>query len=191
MLFEAMIVLIKGLVMILLLMGAAAYMTFLESVVWLVCSCASGPIGWVPWDCFSRSPMGSNCSPKNVFNRPMWRHLPIGLLRVISLFLALAAFVLIPIGGTVICGVIRWILRIADVNAGILFLLAFSSLAVYGIVLAGWSSNDRYSLIGGLRGTAQMISYEIPMGISLVDSRSFSRNAELNRNCRRPARATG
>ena len=53
-------------------------------------------------------------------------------------------------------------------NAGILFLLAFSSLAVYGVVLAGWSSNNRYSLLGGLRGTAQMISYEIPMGLALL-----------------------
>ncbi len=51
---------------------------------------------------------------------------------------------------------------------GLFFLLAFSSLAVYGVVLAGWSSNNRYSLLGGLRGTAQMISYEIPMGLSLL-----------------------
>jgi NADH-quinone oxidoreductase subunit H len=86
----------------------------------------------------------------------------------ISVFLALFVFVLIPFGGTVQIWGHEVSLRIADVNAGIIFLLAFSSLAVYGIVLAGWSSNNRYSLLGGLRGTAQLISYEVPMGLSLL-----------------------
>src|SRR4029079_12876543 len=86
----------------------------------------------------------------------------------ISMFTALTAFVLIPIGGTVELWGHKIDLRIADVNAGIVFLLAFSSLSVYGVVLAGWASNNRYSLLGGLRGTAQMISYEIPMGLSLL-----------------------
>ena len=75
---------------------------------------------------------------------------------------------MIPFGGTVHLWGHEVSLRIADVNAGIVFLLAFSSLAVYGVVLAGWASNNRYSLLGGLRGTAQMISYEIPMGIALL-----------------------
>ena len=58
--------------------------------------------------------------------------------------------------------------RISHIDVGVLFLLAIGSLAVYGVVLSGWSSNNRYSLLGGLRGTAQMISYEIPMGIALL-----------------------
>lgn len=86
----------------------------------------------------------------------------------ISVFVALFIFVLIPIGGTVTIWGHQVDLRIADVNAGILLLFAFSSLAVYGVVLAGWSSNNRYSLLGGLRGTAQMISYEIPMGLAIL-----------------------
>ena len=86
----------------------------------------------------------------------------------ISVFTALFAFVLIPIGSTINIGGHPVNLWIANVNAGIVLLLAFSSLAVYGVVLAGWSSNNRYSLLGGLRGTAQMISYEVPMGISLL-----------------------
>jgi NADH-quinone oxidoreductase subunit H len=75
---------------------------------------------------------------------------------------------LIPFGDTIEIGGRTIHLRIADLNAGILFVLAFSSLAVYGIVLAGWASNNRYSLLGGLRGTAQLISYEVPMGISIL-----------------------
>src|SRR5690606_36514572 len=80
----------------------------------------------------------------------------------ISLMTALFVFVLIPFGGTVEIFGKQISLQIADINGGILFLLAFTSLAVYGVVLAGYSSNNRYSLLGGLRGTAQMISYEIP-----------------------------
>ncbi len=57
---------------------------------------------------------------------------------------------------------------IGDVNIGLLYILAISSLQVYGVVLAGWSSNNKYSLLGGLRGSAQLISYELSMGLSLM-----------------------
>jgi NADH-quinone oxidoreductase subunit H len=57
---------------------------------------------------------------------------------------------------------------IADVNVGILFVFAFASLSVYGIVLAGWSSNSKYPFLGGIRSSAQMISYEISMGLSVI-----------------------
>jgi NADH-quinone oxidoreductase subunit H len=57
---------------------------------------------------------------------------------------------------------------IADLNIGVLFLLAMSSLGVYSVVLAGWSSNNKYSLLGGVRAAAQMMSYEVFMGLSLL-----------------------
>lgn len=60
------------------------------------------------------------------------------------------------------------ILTIANVNIGVLYVLAIGSIAVYGVTLAGWSSNNKYSLLGGLRASAQMISYELAMGISVV-----------------------
>ena len=57
---------------------------------------------------------------------------------------------------------------IADLDIGVLFLLAFSSLSVYSVVLAGWASNNKYSLLGGIRASAQMLSYEVFMGLSLL-----------------------
>ncbi len=62
---------------------------------------------------------------------------------------------------------------VADVPIGVLFLLAFSSLGVYGIVIAGWASSNKYALLGGLRAGAQMISYEIALGLSLLMSVFF------------------
>ena len=57
---------------------------------------------------------------------------------------------------------------VADLPIGFLFILAITSLGVYGIVLAGWASNNKYALLGGLRSSAQMVSYEIAMGMSLI-----------------------
>ena len=69
---------------------------------------------------------------------------------------------------------------IADLPVGFLFILAISSLGVYGIVLAGWSSNNKYSLLGGLRASAQLISYEIAMGMSAVAVLVLAGNITLN-----------
>lgn len=57
---------------------------------------------------------------------------------------------------------------VADVNVGLLYILAIGSLGTYGVILAGWSSNNKYSLLGGLRTSAQMLSYELPMGVALL-----------------------
>ena len=87
---------------------------------------------------------------------------------MISIGVALSAFAVIPIGSSLeIFG--RTIkLQIADVNIGILYVLALTSMGVYGITLAGWSSNNKYSLLGGLRSSAQLISYELSMGLSII-----------------------
>ncbi len=87
---------------------------------------------------------------------------------VLSTIVALSAFAVVPIGNAWIAGKSSvWDPWIADINVGILWILAISSLAVYGIVLGGWSSGNRYSLLGSLRSAAQMVSYETSLGLAL------------------------
>jgi len=90
---------------------------------------------------------------------------------VISATCAFAAFAVVPFGGeTTLFGLLPegMRLQVADVNVAALVIFAIASMSVYGIVLAGWSSNSKYSLIGGLRSSAQMISYELSYGMALV-----------------------
>lgn len=161
-------VLIKGLVVILVLFGAAAYMTFCERIVLARMQQRYGPNRVGPLGLLQPIADGIKLLCKENFQPATAQPFVYWLAPAISLFLALFAFSLIPIGGSVTIWGKTVNLSIADINAGIVFLLALSSLAVYGVVLAGWSSNSRYSLLGGLRGTAQMISYEIPMGLSIL-----------------------
>lgn len=87
---------------------------------------------------------------------------------MISLFVALTTIAVVPFGNTINLFGREIRLQIADVNIGILYILALTSLGVYGITLSGWSSNNKYSLFGGLRSSAQMISYELSMGLSII-----------------------
>lgn len=86
----------------------------------------------------------------------------------ISLVVALSTFAVVPFGDKIELFGREIKLQIADVNIGILYILALLSLGVYGISLSGWSSNNKYSLLGGLRASAQMISYELAMGVSVL-----------------------
>ncbi|MDP7255334.1 MAG: NADH-quinone oxidoreductase subunit H, partial [Planctomycetota bacterium] len=71
-------------------------------------------------------------------------------------------------------------LQVADINIGILYILALTSVGVYGIVLAGWSSNSKYPLLGGLRSSAQLISYELAMGLAIVSIILLAGSLRLN-----------
>lgn len=89
---------------------------------------------------------------------------------VISLGVAFSVYAVIPFADPFVLGdkIVYFGITGPDVNVGILFILALTSVGVYGITFAGWSSNNKYSLLGGLRSSAQMISYELSMGLSLV-----------------------
>lgn len=78
---------------------------------------------------------------------------------MLTFFLALSAWAVIPFDAGAV---------LANVNVGILYLFAISSLGVYGIIVAGWSSNSKYSFLGGLRSAAQMVSYEVSIGLVII-----------------------
>jgi NADH-quinone oxidoreductase subunit H len=86
----------------------------------------------------------------------------------LSMIPALLTFMVIPFGDVLVLGKYEIPLQVADLNVGVLFIFAIASLGVYGIVLGGWSPDNKYSILGGLRSSAQMISYEISMGLSII-----------------------
>jgi NADH-quinone oxidoreductase subunit H len=83
---------------------------------------------------------------------------------VIAMSVALCTWIVIPFGDTFL----GYQLKVSDVDGGLLFVLALTGLGVYGVMLAGWASNNKFSLLGGLRASAQMVSYELAMGLSAV-----------------------
>jgi NADH-quinone oxidoreductase subunit H len=87
---------------------------------------------------------------------------------VIAVVPAVAAFAVIPFGDVLEVAGRVVTLQAAQLNVGVLYVLAMAALGVYGVVIAGWASNNRWSLLGGIRGSAQMISYEIAMGLALI-----------------------
>jgi NADH-quinone oxidoreductase subunit H len=102
---------------------------------------------------------------------------------IISATAAFAAFAVVPFGAeTTFFGLLDEPikLQVADVNVAMLVLFAIASMSVYGIVLAGWSSNSKYSLLGGLRSSAQMISYELSYGLALASVLLIANSLSLN-----------
>jgi NADH-quinone oxidoreductase subunit H len=99
---------------------------------------------------------------------------------VLSFVAAITAFAVIPVGNWINIGGHRIELIISDLGIGILFILAVSSLGIYGVVLAGWSSNSKYSLLGGIRSTAQLISYEVSIGLGILGVLLLSQTLSIN-----------
>jgi len=102
----------------------------------------------------------------------------------LAVFPALVTFAVIPFGDVLVIGGKEINLQVAPLNIGILYVLAMVSLGVYGVVLGGWASNNRWSLLGGIRGSAQMISYELAMGLALVAMIMTYGTVDLQAMCR-------
>lgn len=100
---------------------------------------------------------------------------------IIAIAIAVAILCVITPAGYVTIGGQNYYISVApNVNVGVLIILALTSVAVYGVTLAGWSSNNKYSLMGGLRSSAQMISYELSMGLSLVGVLMIAGSLDMN-----------
>jgi NADH-quinone oxidoreductase subunit H len=98
---------------------------------------------------------------------------------LMALVPALLIFLVIPIGAPIEIGDTTYHLQVTDLNVGLLYILALSSIAVYAITLAGWSSGSKYPLLGSVRASAQMISYEAAMGLALVPVVMFSSSTSI------------
>jgi NADH-quinone oxidoreductase subunit H len=127
-----------------------------------------GPNRWGPFGILQTLADGVKLFFKEDFrpqNADAWTYALAPLAAMIPSFLA---FAVVPIGDHVTVGDRRVDFILSDINIGILFFLAMGSLGVYGIVLAGWASGSKYPLLGAIRSSAQLISYEIALGLSLV-----------------------
>ena len=127
-----------------------------------------GPNRWGPFGLMQTLADGIKLFFKEDFrpkNADRWAYAIAPVAAMVPSFLG---FAVIPIGDHITIGDRRVDFIISDLNIGILYFLAMGSLGVYGIVLAGWASGSKYPLLGGIRSTAQMISYEIALGLSLV-----------------------
>jgi NADH-quinone oxidoreductase subunit H len=159
---------IKSVITLLVLLTAVAYTVWLERKVVGRMQNRWGPTRVGPFGLLQPAADGikflfkEDLTPPHVY-KPLYIAAP--LLAVIC---ALTSISVIPIGNWVMIFGNAIPLEITDVNIGLLLILGITSMGVYGVALAGWSSNNKYSLLGGLRASAQMVSYEISLGLSLV-----------------------
>ena len=167
--------LVKSIIAIVALLTAFAYMTLIERRVVAKIQGRLGPNRAGPAGLFQ--PLAD--AIKMIFKEqiiPSQAKKAIYLVApVISVVVALSAFAVVPIGNSWIDGKPSvWDPVIGDINVGLLWILSISSLAVYGIVLGGWASGNRYSLLGSLRSAAQMVSYETSLGLALSGTLMFA-----------------
>src|SRR6266704_4066475 len=159
---------IKSAIVIVALLTAFAYMTLIERRVVAKMQGRLGPNRTGPSGLFQPIADAVKMAFKEQIIPTQAKVVTYLLAPIISVVVALCAFAVVPIGIGWIAGKPSvWDPVIGDINVGILWILAISSLSVYGIVLGGWSSGNRYSLLGSLRSAAQMVSYETSLGLAL------------------------
>lgn len=165
---EFLIVLIKIGVAFAGLMLIAAYMTWMERRVFALVQVRYGPNRVGPFGLLQPIADGLKLMFKETIIPDRADKFVYFLSPALALIPALSAFAVIPFGDTVTVFGKKIDLVITDVNVGILYIFALSGMGVYGIVLGAWSSNSKYPLLGGLRSSAQLISYELSLGLSLL-----------------------
>jgi NADH-quinone oxidoreductase subunit H len=149
----------ESVLMLVILLIAIAYVLLADRKIWAAVQMRRGPNVVGPWGLFQSFadllkfilkepviPAGAN---KGVFL----------LAPLVTCVLALAAWAVIPVAG-------KWV--IADINVGVLYIFAISSLMVYGVIMAGWASNSKYPFLAALRSAAQMVSYEVSIGFVFI-----------------------
>jgi NADH-quinone oxidoreductase subunit H len=160
--------LIKSVVVMVILLTGFAYATLLERKLVAGFQVRLGPNRVGPWGMLQPLADGIKVAFKEDTIPRGADRIVFMIAPMISMVMAMVAFAVIPIGQPVDVFGVTIPLAVADINVGILYLLGATSLGIYGIVLAGWASNNKYSLLGGVRSSAQMISYELSLGLSLI-----------------------
>jgi NADH-quinone oxidoreductase subunit H len=158
-LWPLIIMLAESLLLLLLLLFVTAYVLYADRKIWAAVQIRRGPNVVGPWGLFQsfadlikfvvKEPIIPSGANKGVFL----------LAPLVTAVLALSAWAVIPVNED-------WM--IADINVGILYIFAISSLMVYGVIMAGWSSNSKYPFLAALRSAAQMVSYEVSIGFVII-----------------------
>ena len=155
----AIILLAQGLALIVFVMLSLVYMVYGDRKIWAAVQMRRGPNVVGPWGLLQTFADALKYVVKEVVIPAGADKFVFFLAPFLSMMLALTAFVAIPFAP-------GWVM--ADINVGILFILAISSLEVYGVIMGGWASNSKYPFLGSLRSAAQMISYEVSIGFILI-----------------------
>ena len=153
-------IVIQILIVLVPLLIAVAYLTYAERKVIAAMQLRQGPMVVGPMGIWQPIADGIKMFVKETV-------IPTGANKVVFIMAPMVTFILATIGWAVIPfgpGLV-----IADINVGVLYLFAISSLGVYGIIMAGWASNSRYAFLGALRSAAQMVSYEISIGLIIIN----------------------
>ncbi|MEN6483153.1 MAG: NADH-quinone oxidoreductase subunit NuoH [Anaerolineaceae bacterium] len=159
---------LKSLILILFLTLAFAYTTFYERKLLARIQARVGPNRVGPKGLFQPIADAVKAFFKEELEPAGSEKLIFVLAPVITVVPALIVLAVVPWGTSVTIGGREIALSLTDVNVGVLYITAVTSISVYGITLAGWSSNNKYSLLGGVRSAAQMISYELALGLSFI-----------------------
>jgi len=162
------IALVKVLVVFTAILLSVAYMTLMERKVLGHMQVRYGPNRVGPLGLLQPIADGIKLFFKEDIVVPFANRLIYILAPSVIVITALMSYAVIPFGDHVTIMGQKVDLVVADVNVGVLYLFAISSLGVYGIVMGGWASNNKYSLLGSIRSSAQMISYELSLGLSII-----------------------
>jgi NADH-quinone oxidoreductase subunit H len=153
------LILAQSLAVVVVLLVSLAFLLYMDRKVWAAVQLRRGPNVVGPWGILQSFADFFKFMLKEIV-------IPAGADKVVFLLAPLLTFVLATIAWVVIPFADGWV--ISDLNVGILYVLAISSLGVYGIIMGGWASNSKYPFLGALRSAAQMVSYEVSIGLIII-----------------------
>src|SRR5215831_19222023 len=163
---------IQILIVLFIVLTVVAYLVYLERKVSAFMQARLGPMRVGPWGLLQPAADGLKLLLKEDIIPIKADRIVFAIAPIIAVVASLVVLAVVPWGPA-------WA-TIANINIGLLFILAVSSVGVLGLVLSGWSSNSKYSLLGALRSSAQMVSYEVGMGLAIIGPLMFARTLSMS-----------